>query len=181
MLAQFCVNPESTNIQDIAPVLNTPDVTAEISSQSLGLVREIIASNGNQTVISKIQQSRKCEDARLDAIPARKANYSALTSECARHMKEVAFEDAELFLAKGVDLDESTYRYLKGQGILAVKSVASMCSVLKGVELQKQLFMTEEKGKKLMNEAYIESLIYYREIQQAFGIDFKFSDDSFEE
>lgn len=131
---------------------------------------------------SNYLQSHKefCENYYLNSRDATdEPKLNLLNQECIdsldTHIKDSVMSHKEYDeLLKRNAIPTNELSYLRSVSLSLSKITANVCSMYKGRQLEKQLFMTEKKGKELMNQAYMESLHYIKFHLHRQGINLRF-------
>lgn len=122
-----------------------------------------------------------CEDYYLDSRAATETpKLNLLNQECIdyldNHIKEAVLSRKRINkLLQGYQISADEFSILRSSNLTLTKMTANVCSVYKGLQLEKQLFMTETKGRELMDQAYMESLHYIKFHLYRQGIEIRFN------
>lgn len=120
-------------------------------------------------------KSNLCEDYIIDKTPVHEPNMDILPENCVSHARESARHLIEISAnSKDGSMNEDLIAYFTVGSLSMVKSSANLCSGLRGIQLEKKLFMTEEKGHRMMRETYFEAINYVRYLVKQEGVDLKF-------
>lgn len=148
-------------------------------------IRNILSENEDFKLDSKNPEYLKhhkeyCEDFYLDsrsALDPPKVEF--LNETCIQHLDKVIKDmiltnKKQITYLQNKEITEDEFLVLKSMKTDLVKITANLCSGLKGIQLENQIFMTQKKGKELMEKTYIESIHYIRHHLHRKGLELRF-------
>ncbi|HEX7674427.1 MAG TPA: hypothetical protein VF412_09655 [Bdellovibrio sp.] len=179
--AAFCQNPMTDISSQFQDVWNNGFLNSNSSVVPARLLEMKDASEKNRASAKQMTvqegQAGLCSDYNLDHTPVHDPDLTKLSDTCQSQMQDISTNLTNL-LKRGrqAQLTKIESDFLVGGWVNAMYGAASMCSGLRGIQLEKKLFMSEDRATQDMADVYIESINYFRYLMQQKGINFSFVD-----
>lgn len=173
-LAQFCVNPTSIDFKEFDEAINDKFLYQEIEPNDQNFLHAAIGAKGNVNALNELQKGSICEDHLIDNTPLRQPNFNFMTKDCTKEVEDAARRTAAYISSPPAGLNPDENKSIIRSYLTLPKIISLSCSISTGVQLQKQLFMSQERYEKIKKDAANEAMMYFRYLMRQQGHDVKF-------
>lgn len=175
----FCAKP-STGLSSAWNAYLQDDFFAQDIPGSIEGIRNISDVVKSGESLESVQESvaSVCENYTIDNTPIRAADMDLIPDACVRHLNSAAEGIIRIQKLKNSDeLSEGEKDSLLYGAMSVVKMSANTCAGIRGIQLEKKLFMTVEKGHRMMQETRMEAFVYVRHALKRAGYSVSFMND----
>ncbi|MDG0814907.1 hypothetical protein [Bdellovibrio svalbardensis] len=176
----FCNNPTTDINSAFQDVWNDDFLTSEArivpgNLQSMKEVSMAALLGEDKSIVAK-SQADLCKYYNIDNTPIHEPRMDIIPDGCVNHLQKSIDMTASYYTAEFKDITADNLMYFRASAKDVIESSALLCKGLRGNQLQKQWFMTKEKGYAMMDETYGEAINFVRYVLKKKKINYSFFD-----